>query len=770
MNKIQSLQKQIDKIMSLESTKKYSSVISELQVLKKRISDKTFRIAVVGEFSSGKSTFINAFIGKDILKHASVETTATITYIHNVPENDESAGKCVVVFRNGKKEILPNLEKLREYTTVNESVNVAEKIESVSIFTHFLDCAHPIVLTDTPGLNGIADKHREMTLEEIRRAHACIYLLSNNGVKKSDTDFLKVLLNYQSSFIFIQNFIDTLRTSEGETIEKKIQSDREVLNEFFKNANASVTYDIFPISAVKALVARDLSMEKVYVDDIDTVTDRNKLFAESNFTEFAKGLKTIIDSGKYLDIIADSGAFIILKILERLRNGLEKEEKIMEDLIKHDQRNESMDRARQIIDIMQNVRAQKRKNLENFVEVGDSENIKSIKQYVSKSLETLNSEIDSLIDRMIVNYDDIENFEVKNGKSIAKYFSDETALRLNSDIIPKTNQKYLKCLVHLYRLSVLKISDFIPEVSTTDKKIGIYYKESKSDFSFDNDNELEDEKKELEELKLLLSQKQSDLRYFYHNRSELQNKRDDASIKRQNIERDYSYRIAALGSMPDIEQKPVKKYRTVSREGFRGKVVDFFLGKKTEMYYDYEDDYTLRDEWKWRKREFEDERNRKLAECDSKIDRYKYLIEMNEQNITNLEENTTSLEKKKEHLEKLIEQEEENYKAMLAVSKQEYCDNQKRHLKESIRDSLLGNSNNFGKLAEIIQHIEFMSQRNIPVIKKRVLDIFDESYNAKINNLKAIISSSNQELESLRTLSKKDVEKLIQIEKEVKAL
>ena len=107
---------------------------------------------------------------------------------------------------------------------------------------------------------------------------------------------------------------------------------------------------------------------------------------------------------------------------------------------------------------------------------------------------------------------------------------------------------------------------------------------------------------------------------------------------------------------------------------------------------------------------------------------------------------------------------------MLAVSKQEYCDNQKRHLKESIRDSLLGNSNNFGKLAEIIQHIEFMSQRNIPVIKKRVLDIFDESYNAKINNLKAIISSSNQELESLRTLSKKDVEKLIQIEEEVKAL
>lgn len=34
-----------------------------------RLKTNTFRLAVVGEFSSGKSTFLNAIIGKDILKH-----------------------------------------------------------------------------------------------------------------------------------------------------------------------------------------------------------------------------------------------------------------------------------------------------------------------------------------------------------------------------------------------------------------------------------------------------------------------------------------------------------------------------------------------------------------------------------------------------------------------------------------------------------------------------------------------------------------------------
>lgn len=76
----------INKISSLESIMKNSYISEEIKNIKSRIEDDTFRIAVVGEFSSGKSTFINAIIGKDILTHAVNETTATITYIYNVPE------------------------------------------------------------------------------------------------------------------------------------------------------------------------------------------------------------------------------------------------------------------------------------------------------------------------------------------------------------------------------------------------------------------------------------------------------------------------------------------------------------------------------------------------------------------------------------------------------------------------------------------------------------------------------------------------------------
>ena len=61
---------EIDKISNFSVIRKNQEMLSDLEKLKNRVQDDTFRIAVVGEFSSGKSTFINAILGKDLLSHA----------------------------------------------------------------------------------------------------------------------------------------------------------------------------------------------------------------------------------------------------------------------------------------------------------------------------------------------------------------------------------------------------------------------------------------------------------------------------------------------------------------------------------------------------------------------------------------------------------------------------------------------------------------------------------------------------------------------------
>lgn len=192
-----------------------NKIIAESKILhdtvikyQNRNSIKEYRIAVVGEYSSGKSTFINSIIGKDLLTHATKETTATITYIRNVHISDDRANTCIVKFVDGRT-VKTGLDSISEYTTtVSQKHDVAATIESVEIFIHFIDVDKEIVIVDTPGLNGIADRHREMTIAQIKQAHACIYLLQLRGVSSSDVEFLKLLSKYQYSYIFVQNFID----------------------------------------------------------------------------------------------------------------------------------------------------------------------------------------------------------------------------------------------------------------------------------------------------------------------------------------------------------------------------------------------------------------------------------------------------------------------------------------------------------------------------------------------------------------------------------
>jgi len=225
----------------------------------KRLNDRTFKLAVVGEFSSGKSTFLNALIGKDILKHGAQETTATITEIKN--ENIGNKAVFDVLYTNGTTEKNISIDRLNEYTTTSSTVHsVAEKISKVIIKKHFLDYEGELSVIDTPGLNGIADKHREKTEDQIKNAHACIYLMSIRGLGESDLRFLKYISEYQKNIIFVQNFIDELKELEGETPEGKIIEQKRIISEKLFGKNSDINYEIVGISAYQALISRDIEM------------------------------------------------------------------------------------------------------------------------------------------------------------------------------------------------------------------------------------------------------------------------------------------------------------------------------------------------------------------------------------------------------------------------------------------------------------------------------------------------------------------------------
>ena len=115
-------------------------------------------------------------LGKDLLKHGAKETTATITEIHN-GNSEGNETYLDVYYLNGKVEPHISAERIMDYTaTASTTHAVAQEIEKVVITSRIIDSDDRVCFVDTPGLNGIADNHREKTIEEIKNAHACIYL------------------------------------------------------------------------------------------------------------------------------------------------------------------------------------------------------------------------------------------------------------------------------------------------------------------------------------------------------------------------------------------------------------------------------------------------------------------------------------------------------------------------------------------------------------------------------------------------------------------
>ncbi|WP_424655929.1 dynamin family protein [Capnocytophaga granulosa] len=277
----------ISDVKNTKTIKAFPYLLETLKNTEFELENNEFKITIVGEFSSGKSTFLNAIIGKDILPHGVKETTAAVTYIHNVPQNDRRLNKAVIHFREETMkditlDVGENRNALVDYvTTSDKKYRVVQDIVSVDIYVHFADIEDPIVLIDTPGMNGVAEGHKDITLHEIRHSHASICLFHLRGMGKSDLEFIKELMKYQETFFFVLNAIDDIKANE-ETYEGRMQA--------FVNDIVNYVYDgkkkpeyVFGVSALKALGARDRNITRVYDTDQKDLqeNDRVRLLEES---------------------------------------------------------------------------------------------------------------------------------------------------------------------------------------------------------------------------------------------------------------------------------------------------------------------------------------------------------------------------------------------------------------------------------------------------------------------------------------------------------
>lgn len=311
-----------------------------LRVFYNNVEKNVFSIVVVGEFSAGKSTFLNAMMHKKALPTFSTETTATVNFLRHVicAPNGEAG---IVYYREpkGSTEVLKSLDPATIERVVStrgdkENDRVATRVDHVDLFFDSDFLTDGVTLVDSPGLNGTADHHREITEEQICRSSACIFLFNaEQPGSKSNFDFLRELKSRNSNIFFVLNKINTIKTAEGETVEGIVNHIARIYHEQFPE-ETQIPH-IWPISANEALTARDLNIKSILdvwgnERSIDTPEERERLETKSRMKNFEDHLWNYLTNGARArdQLLSPLGS--TLKALSAQKEGLKTQIEMLE--------------------------------------------------------------------------------------------------------------------------------------------------------------------------------------------------------------------------------------------------------------------------------------------------------------------------------------------------------------------------------------------------------------------------------------------------------
>jgi small GTP-binding protein len=179
--------------------------VSKAAELRERLSENELVVSVVGQFKRGKSSLINAILGKEILPVGIVPLTAVVTEIRS--NNYFSA---IVRFENDcEKEI--EIEELSDYISEQKNKDNYKRVNIVTLWTENAPFGSNVTLVDTPGVGSTHQHNTEASYTYIEKSDAVLFLLSvDSPVSEIERDFLLHTHEFASKFYFVVNKVDTV--------------------------------------------------------------------------------------------------------------------------------------------------------------------------------------------------------------------------------------------------------------------------------------------------------------------------------------------------------------------------------------------------------------------------------------------------------------------------------------------------------------------------------------------------------------------------------
>ncbi|MGH3152053.1 MAG: dynamin family protein, partial [Streptosporangiaceae bacterium] len=224
----------------------------QLAALLDRLDAARLRVLVVGEAKRGKSTLVNALLGRDVLPSGVTPLTAVTTTVRY--GDDERAE---VRFLDGHDEKQP-LAALPDLVTERGNPGNRRQIAGVTVYVAAPVLAGGVELADTPGTGSVFEWDTQAARAALRSMDAAVFVLTADPpVSASERDLLEQVARLSVTRFTVLNKADHL---DEPGLAEAVAFTRRVLSE------AGHPGPVYPMSARAALRGADAGFAAFQAD------------------------------------------------------------------------------------------------------------------------------------------------------------------------------------------------------------------------------------------------------------------------------------------------------------------------------------------------------------------------------------------------------------------------------------------------------------------------------------------------------------------------
>lgn len=209
----------LQKMTTIAQSLGFNDLMAELNALAQRQEQENcpLILPLVGEFSSGKTTLINALTDSKKLETATKPTTATIYQIHFGSESCHAT----VYYEDGKHIEVEDIAELK-----NDAINDAAIVD---VYDTSNKVPSTTILVDTPGLSSPDPRHKQTLVDFLPQADAILLVSDiNQQITRSITDFIKTMSLAKRQIFLVLTKSDSKSASDLIAAKEYISKNTEI--------------------------------------------------------------------------------------------------------------------------------------------------------------------------------------------------------------------------------------------------------------------------------------------------------------------------------------------------------------------------------------------------------------------------------------------------------------------------------------------------------------------------------------------------------------